>query len=162
MKSHRLFPAFLLLAFATPVCAQVQSPSEVDSLLKAASKALDHWQQLAPDIRCEDATQTQFRDACTTNVQTMGERVQEARAEIAHYRQLPTPQLVDLFDAYQSLGRVMDVVGNMNCAPDSYGEHNRQLFAQAYNTFVKINGWFGGVVRTRIQNAAKCSDNAHA
>lgn len=161
MKLHRLFPAFLLLAFAIPVCGQVQSPGEVDSLLKAASKALDHWQQLAPDIRCEDATQNQFRDACTIDVQSMAERVQEAKAEIAHYRQLPTPQLVDLFDAYQSFGRVTEVAENMNCAPDSYSEHNRQLFAEAYNTFVKVNGWFGGVVRTRIQNAAKCSNDAH-
>ena len=91
----------------------------------------------------------------------MGERVQEAKAQIARYRQLSTPQVVDLFDAYQSFRRVMEVAENMNCVPYSYGEHNRQVFAETYNTFVKVNGWFGGVVRDSIQNAAKGSDQAH-
>jgi hypothetical protein len=49
----------------------------------------------------------------------------------------------------------------MNCAPDSYGEHNRRVFAEAYNTFVKVSGWFGGTVRDSIQHATKCSDRAH-
>ena len=79
MKLHRLLPALLLSAFTIPVCGQARPLSEVDSLLNAASKALDHRQQLAPDIHCEDATQTQFRDACKIDVLAMGERVQEAK-----------------------------------------------------------------------------------
>ena len=71
MKLHRLLPALLLSAFTIPVCGQARPLSEVDSLLNAASKALDHWQQLAPDIHCEDATQTQFRDACKIDVLAM-------------------------------------------------------------------------------------------
>jgi len=161
MKLHRLFPALLLSAFMIPVCGQARPLIEVDSLLNAASKALDHWQQLAPDIHCEDATQTQFRDACKIDVLAMEERVQQAKAEIARYRQLTGPQVVDLFDAYQSFRRVLEVTENMNCAPNSYGEHNRRVFAEAYNTFVKVDAWFGGTVRDSIQDATKCSDHAH-
>jgi hypothetical protein len=161
MKLHRLFPAFALFAFTIPVCGQAQPLSEVDSLLNAASKALDHWQQLAPDIHCEDATQPQFRDACKINVLAMGERVQEAKAEIVRYRQLTGPQVVDLFDAYQSFRRVLEITENMICAPDAYGERNRRVFAEAYNAFVKVNGWFGGTVRDSIRRAARCPDHAH-
>ena len=161
MKLHRLFSVFLLFAFAIPVCGQVLPPHEVDSLLQAANKALDHWQRLAPEIHCEDATQPQLREDCKTNVLGMGERVQEAKAEIARYRKISSPQVVDLFDAYESFRRVMEVAENMNCAPYFYGDRNRQVFAETYNTFVKVNGWFGGVVRDSIQNAAKGSDQAH-
>jgi hypothetical protein len=157
---HSLFLACLLFAFAIPVRSQVQRLPEVDSLLNAASKALDHWQELAPEIHCDNATQTQLREDCRTNVLSMGERVQEAKAAIAHYRQLSMPQAVDLFDAYQSFRRVMEVAEQMNCAPDFYGEQNRRVFAEAYNTCVKVNGWFGGVVRDSIQNAQKCSEHA--
>ena len=45
MKLQRAFAAFLLFAFVTPVWGQVRQPREIDSLLKAASKALDHWQE---------------------------------------------------------------------------------------------------------------------
>ncbi len=55
----------------------------------------------------------------------------------------------------------MEVVDNLNYAPDSYGERNRRVFAQAYNTFVKVNGWFGGVVRISIQNTMNCSGRTH-
>ena len=37
----------------------------------------------------------------------------------------------------------MDGVDRLNFAPDFYGEHNQQRFAEADNTFVKITGWFG-------------------
>jgi hypothetical protein len=46
----------------------------------------------------------------------------------------------------------------INSVPDFYGERNQQLFAEAYNTFVKVTGWFGGVVRDRIRDVQKCSD----
>ena len=160
MKSRRLFPAFLLFAFAITICGQVR-PDEVDSLLKGASNALDHWRQLAPGIHCEEATQQDFRDACKIDLETMKGRVQESNAEIARYRQQSTPQVVDLFDAYESFGKVWEIVEGMSRAADSYGEQNRQVLVDAYNTFVKVNGWFGAVMRASIQDAAKCSDHGH-
>jgi hypothetical protein len=161
MRLHRLLAAFLVLGFAIPVCGQVQPQSEVDSLLRAASKALDHYQQLASGIHCTEAMSAEFRDACKVTLETLSERTQEAKAEIARYRQRSTPQVVDLFDAYQSFRRVMDIVEDVNYTPASYGEHNKQLFAEAYNTFVKVDGWFGGVVRINIQDAEKCDDHGH-
>lgn len=53
----------------------------------------------------------------------------------------------------------MDGVDRLNFAPHLYGEHNQQLFAEAYNTFVKITGWFGGVVRDTIEDGGKCSEH---
>jgi hypothetical protein len=152
MKIHRLFFAFFLLA--SPVCmwGQVQPPREVNSLLEASTAALNHWQQIASRIHCEDATQPDVRGACNIDVQAIGERVQEAKAKIARYRQQSTPQVVDLFDAYESFRRVFESVEIMNC--DLYGQHNRQVSAEAYNSFVKVTAWFAGVVRTSIQNSA--------
>lgn len=158
----RLFPALLLFAFVIPVCGQAQPRSEVDSLLQAATKALDHYQQLSPAIHCEEATTTEFRYDCKITLEDLRTRVQEANAKIVHYRQLSTPQVVDLFDAYEAFRRVMAGVESLNCAAEFYGKHNQQLFAEAYNTFVKINGWFGGVVRDSIRDAEKCSDRAHS
>ena len=55
----------------------------------------------------------------------------------------------------------MDVLEDVSyVAPESYGEHNQRLFAEACNySFVKVNGWFGGVVRASIQDSAKCPDH---
>lgn len=159
MKLRRVLPAILLFVFGIPVCAQVLPPHEVDSLLTAASNALDHWQQLAPQIHCEDAIQSQLREDCKTNVLGMGERVQDAKAQIARYRQQSTPQVVHLFDAYQSFRRVLELAEDMNFTPYFYGERNQQALAETYNNFVKINGWFEGVVRESILDAAKCSDH---
>jgi hypothetical protein len=58
MKLHRLFPVLLVFVLAVP--AHGREP--IDPLLQAAGKALDHYQQLAPGIHCEDATTTEFRD----------------------------------------------------------------------------------------------------
>lgn len=158
MKLGRLLTPFLLFVFVIPVDAQVQLRSEIDSLLEAASKALDHYQQLAPGIHCEEATKTEFRDACKIGLETLESRVQEAKAEIARYRQNSTAQAVDLFDAYEVFRRVMIELEALNSMPEFYGERNQQLFAEAYNTFVKVTGWFGGVVRESIRDAEKNSD----
>lgn len=158
MKLRRLYAPFLLFAFVMPLCGQVQSRSEVDSLLEAANKALDHYEHLAPGIHCDEATKTEFRDACKIGLETLEERVQEAKAKIARYRQSSTPQAVDLFDTYEVFRRVMIEVETLNSLSDVYGERNQQLFAEAYNTFVKTTGWFGGVVRDSIRDAEKCSD----
>jgi hypothetical protein len=155
MKPHLPFAAWLMFTLAIP--AHGREP--IDPLLQAASKALDHYQQLAPGIHCEDATTKEFRDACKIALDDLKSRVQEANAEIARYRRLPNPQAVDLFDTYQVFRRVMDAVDRLTCAPDFYGRHNQRLFAEAYNTFVKITGWFGGVVRETIDDAGKCSEH---
>ena len=155
MKPHLLFAVSLMFALAIP--AHGREP--IDPLLEAASKALDHYQQLAPGIHCEDATTKGLRDDCKIALDDLKSRVQDANTEIARYRRLPNPQAVDLFDAYQVFRRVMDGVDRLNFAPDFYGEHNQQLFAEAYNTFVKITGWFGGVVRETIEDAGKCSEH---
>jgi hypothetical protein len=161
MGLKRLIPLLLAFASSILICAQVQEPHEVDSLLKAVSKALDHWQQLAPEIHCNDAKQSDFRKACELNVQTMGERVQKAEMEIARYRQRSAPEVVDLFDAYESFRRVMVAAGDMNSAAQIYGEHNRKVIAETYNTYVKVTAWFGGVVRDSIQSATKSPDESH-
>jgi len=158
MKLRRLFSPFLLFAFVIPLCGQIQSRSEVDSLLEAANKALDHYQHLAPGIHCDEATKTEFRDACKLGLATLEERVEEAKTEIARYRQSSTPQAVDLFDTYEVFRRIMIELEALNNLSDVYGERNQQLFAEAYNTFVKTTGWFGGVVRDSIRDAEKCSD----
>ena len=87
----------------------------------------------------------------------LGRDVQEADEKITHYRQLSNPQVVDLFDIYELFHRIMDGVQALACAQEFYGEHNQQLFAQAYNNFVKLTGWFGSVVREAIRDAPKCS-----
>jgi len=156
MKARRLFPGLLALAIAAPAYGQ----ASVDPLLNAASQALDHYEQIAPRIRCQDATTREFRDSCKIALEGLEERVQEAKAQIAHYRQLPNPKAVDLFDTYEMFRRVMDGVENLNCAPESYGEHNRPLLAEAYNTFVKVTGWFGGVVHQSIRDAENRSERS--
>jgi hypothetical protein len=159
MKLHRLFPVLLVFALAVP--ADGREP--VGPLLQAASKALDQYQQnLAPGFHCEDATTTESREACKITLETLGARVQEAKAEIARYRQLSSPQPVDLFDAYQAFRRVMELVESFTGASESYGERNRQLSAETYNSFVKITGWFGGVMRDTIRDADKCSERGHS
>ena len=155
MKPRLLFALSLMFALTIPAHGR----ESIDPLLQAASKALDHYQQLAPGIHCEDATTKGRRDDCKIALDDLKSRVLEAKAEIALYRRLPSPQAVDLFDTYQVYRRVMDAVDRLNFAPDFYGEHNQQLFAEAYNTFVKITGWFGGVVRDTIADAGKCSEH---
>ena len=97
------------------------------------------------------------RDTCKIVLDTLEERVQEAKTEIARYRQNSTPRAVDLFDAYEVFRRVMIELEALNNVPDVYGERNQQRFAEAYNTFVKITGWFGGTVRDSIRDAEQCS-----
>lgn len=156
MKAHRLFPGLLALAIAAPAYGQ----ASVDPLLNAASQALDHYEQIAPRIRCLDATTRQFRDSCKITLGSLETRVQEAKAQIARYRQLPSHKAVDLFDTYEMFRRVMDGVESLNCAPESYGEHNRPLLAESYNTFAKVTGWFGGVVQQSIRDAETRSERS--
>jgi hypothetical protein len=55
----------------------------------------------------------------------------------------------------------MAEIEDLNYEPDFYGERNKQVLADAYNTFVKVTGWFGGVVRVSIQDAEQCADHGH-
>jgi hypothetical protein len=130
--------------------------------LQAATEALGHYQQLASGIHCEDATTTEVGQVCKERLESLGMRVREAQAAIARYRQFSTPQVVDLFDAYEAFRRVMGEIESLVAASDFYGEHNRPHFAEVYNSFVKITGWFGNVVRETIQDARKCSDRGHS
>jgi len=155
MKPYLLLAVSLIFALAIP--AHGREP--IDPLLQAASKALDHYQQLAPGIQCEDATTKELRDDCKIALDDLKSRVQEANAAIARYRRISNAQAIDLFDTYQVFRRVTDEVDRLNYTPYFYGEHNQQLFAEAYNTFVKITGWFGGVVRDAIEEEEKCSEH---
>lgn len=92
MKSHRLFPLLLLFVFAFP--GQVQPQARVGSLLQAVSDALDHYEQLAPAIQFEDATEKTLGDSCKS-VEMLGRDVHDAKEKIAHYHQLPDPRLTD-------------------------------------------------------------------
>lgn len=157
MSLHRLYPALLLFAFAVPSHGQVQPQDRVSSLLQGVSDSLDHYQELAPAIHCEDATEKTLRDSCKIVLEMLGRDAHDAKEKIAHYRQLSTPQLVDLFDIYQVFHQIMEGVGNLGYAAELYGEHNRVLFAEAYNNFVKIDAWFGSEVRDAIRNAEKGS-----
>ena len=157
MNLLRLFPVLLLFALAVPSHGQVQPRDRVSSLLQGVSDSLDHYQQLAPAINCEDATEKTLRDSCAIVLEMLGRDAHDAKEKIAHYRQLSTPQLVDLFDIYQVFQQIMDGVSNLGYAAELYGEHNRVLFAEAYNNFVKMDGWFRSEVRDAIQNAEKGS-----
>jgi|SRR5580692_1567798 hypothetical protein len=150
MKSHRLFP-LLLFVFAVPCHGQVQRQARVGSLLQAVSDALDHYEQLAPAIHCEDTTERTLRDSCKIVLEMLGRHVQDAKEKIAHYRQLPDPRLIDLFDIYQILQQIMGGISNLGYAGELYGERNSVRFAEAYNCFVKIDGWFGNEIRDAIQ-----------
>ena len=84
MKLHRLFP-LLLIVFAVPSHGQVRPQARVGSLLLAVSDGLDHYEQLAPSIRCEDATEKTLRDSCKIVLEMLGKDVKDAREKIAHY-----------------------------------------------------------------------------
>lgn len=143
------------IALAVPVHAQKQSPQEIDSLLEGASLSLDRYQELAADVRCEEATRQSLRESCKENMEMLAERVQEAKVKIAQYRHSAAPAVVDLFDTYELFRRIMEGI-ELTEQPDGfYGDHNQQAFARIYNNFVKVMGWFGGVVRDQIQNP-KC------
>jgi hypothetical protein len=104
------------------------------------------------------------RDSCAIVLEMVGRDAHDAKEKIARYRQLSTPQLVHLFDIYQVFHQIMESVSNLGYAAELYGEHNRVLFAEAYNNFVKMDGWFGSEVRDAIQNAEKgsaCRDAGH-
>jgi hypothetical protein len=146
MKLHRLF-LLLLIVFAVPSHGQVRPQARVGSLLLAVSDGLDHYEQLAPAIRCEDATEKTLRDSCKIVLEMLGRDVKDAREKIAHYNQLSDPQLADLFDIYQVLQQVMEGIGKLSYASELYGEHNSVLFADAYNHLTKIDSWFGSEIR---------------
>jgi hypothetical protein len=154
MSPRSLILIACAFAAALPIHAQAQH-EKIDSLLEAASLALDRYQQLAPGVRCDEAIGQSLRDSCKEGMEMLGERVQEAKEKIARYRRLPAPAVVDLFDIYELFHRIMDGIEIAQGPPEYYGKHNEEAFAAIYNNFVKVTGWFGGVVRDEIQNS-KC------
>lgn len=103
--TRRLLPLLLVCAFAGALPGQVPSKARIDSLLQAASNALDHHQTLAPSIGCNHANEKTLRDSCNDVLEMLGGDVQDAKKNIARYRALAAPQSVDLFDITKSSGR---------------------------------------------------------
>ena len=149
--TRRLLPILLVFAFTPALPGQVPPKARIDSVLQAAGKALDHYQTLAPSIRCDHAHEKTLRDSCNIVLEMLGRDVQDAKKNIARYRALAAPQSVDLFDIYEILQKIMEGISDLGYVGDLYGETNRALFAEAYNRFVKITLWFGGEVRNTLQ-----------
>ena len=103
--TRRLLPLLLVCAFAGALPGQFPSKARIDSLLQAASNALDHHQTLAPSIGCNHANEKTLRDSCNDVLEMLGGDVQDAKKNIARYRALAAPQSVDLFDITKSSGR---------------------------------------------------------
>jgi hypothetical protein len=95
-----------------------------------------------------------LRDSSNGVLEMLGRNVQEAKKNIARYRALARPRSVDLFDIYEIFQQIMEGSSDLGYVGDLYGETNRALFAEAYNSFVKITLWFGGDVRNTWQCSA--------
>jgi hypothetical protein len=157
MKPGWFFP-LLFLALAIPVRGQAKLPSEADSLLRSASESLNRYQQIAPEIHCADETEEALRYACGVYLEKLNSDVQDAATKIANYRQLTTPQSVDLFGIYEDFHRIMgdvELLAAHSEAHELHSQNNHDLFAKTYNNFVKLTGWFGSVVRESIQQTDK-------
>jgi hypothetical protein len=152
--TRRLLPLLLVFAFTGALPGQVPSKARIDSLLQAASNALDHYQTLAPSIRCNHANEKTLRDSCNGVLEMLGRDVQDAKKNIARYRALAAPQSVDLFDIYEIFENILGGISELGYVGDLCGESNRVLFAEAYNSFVKMTGWFGYEVRNTLQCSA--------
>ena len=83
----------------------------------------------------------------------LGREVQDAK-NIARYRALAAPQSVDLFDIYEIFRKIMEGISDLGYVGDLYGETNRALFAEAFNSVVKITLWFGGDGRNTLPCSA--------
>jgi len=81
--------------------------ARIDSLLQAASNALDHYQTLAPSIACHHSNEKTLRDSCNGVLEMLGRAVQDAKKNIARYRALAAPQSVDLFDIYEIFQKII-------------------------------------------------------
>jgi hypothetical protein len=152
--ARRLLPLLLVFAFPGALPGQVPSKARIDSLLQAASNALDHYQTLAPSIRCNDANEKTLRDSCNVVREMLRRGVQDAKKSIARHRALAAPQSVDLFDIYEIFRKIMEGISDLGYVGDLYGETNRAMFAEAYNSFVKITLCFGVDVRNTLQCSA--------
>ncbi len=162
MSPHRLLPVLLAFTLVVPIHGQVRPQSHLDILLKDVNQALGHYQHFAPDINCKDATLKTLRHDCEIVLEMLASDVQYAKEKLASYQQLVTPQPVDLFDIYQAFQKVMEDIEILGCPQELYGKHNRVLFAEAYNTFVKLNGWFASEVRNTMQGAERSSECGHS
>jgi len=80
--TRRLLPLLLVFAFIGALPEQVPSKARIDSPLQAASNALDHYQTLAPSIRCTHANEKTLRDSCNGVLEMLGRDVQDAKKNI--------------------------------------------------------------------------------
>jgi hypothetical protein len=97
--TRHLLPIVLAFAFTGALPGQVPSWARIDSLLQTASKALDHYQILAPSIRCDHATERTLCDSCKATLEMLGRDVQDAKKNIARYRAsaLLSPWICSIF-----------------------------------------------------------------
>ena len=123
--TRRLLPLLLVFAFTGALPGQVPSKARIDSLLQAASNALDHYQTLPPSIRSNHANEKTLRDSCNGVLEMLGREVHDAKKNIARYRALTAPQSVDLFDIYEIFQKLMEETSDLGYVGDLYGETHR-------------------------------------
>jgi hypothetical protein len=138
--NRRLLPLLLVFAFTGALPGQVPSKARIDSLLQAASNALDHYQTLAPSIR----RIMPMRKRSVIPATACG----KCSEEMFRTRRRTSHAIV------RSPQKIMEGISDLGYVGDLYGETNRALFAEAYNSFVKITLWFGGEVRNTLQCSA--------
>jgi hypothetical protein len=49
----------------------------------------------------------------------------------------------------------MEGIESFTSTSELFGPQNRDAFAELYNNFVKVDGWFSGVVRQSLQSGDK-------
>jgi hypothetical protein len=152
MSLRSLILTACVFAVAVPINAQTESEQEIHSLLERAGSSLDRYKELAADVRCDETIRQSLRDSCRDNIAMLADRVEEAKEKLTRYNQLPAPGLVDLFDIYDAFHRIMEGIQATGQPQGLYGERDQRAFAKIYNNFVKVTGWFGGVVRHEIEN----------
>jgi len=152
MSLRSLILIACVFAAALPIDAQTEADQEIHSLLDRASSSLDRYKVLALAVRCDETIRQTLRDSCRDNMLMLADRVEEAKEKLAHYNQLTVPGPVDLFDVYEAFHRIMEGIQATGQPQGLYGEHDQRAFAKIYNNFVKVTGWFGGVVRHEIEN----------
>lgn len=140
-----------------PLQAEPAASDDLKSLLDRASDSLESYPRLAAAIHCDDSRAPQvLRRDCKIWLMTLSTDVEAAKQSIGRYRQISQPKAVNLFDSYQAFHRLMEDIESFTSTSQLFGQQNRNGFAKLYNNFVKVDGWFGGVVRQAVENEDRC------